>query len=205
MKQLLSSTLLFLLVFVTHAQNSRVITGMVMNKNYQMVVPNYPVTVIDSSTSGAVAVYSYQTNSSGMFTDTITTQGELGQLWFTAPDSCGVAKVVLSYSSSTPFVMPTGGLVLCNKIIQTNIGFDEIGKPSIVVYPNPTVDELFINLNGLVPIGCSLLDNLGREYKVSLSDSGELSIMNIGFVPKGMYFLIVRTIDGDCVLPILKH
>lgn len=204
MKHFLASTFL-LLGFVAHAQNSKVISGMVLNKNYQMFVPNYPVTVIDSSTTGGVAVYNYQTNANGRFTDTITTQGQTGQLWFTTSDSCGTTGVVLGYSTNTPFVMATGGLVLCNKIIPTNIGFDEIGKPSIGVYPNPAVDELFINLNGSDAIGLYLFDNLGREFKVDLSDAGELSVIKLGHFPNGLYHLVIRTIDGESVLPILKN
>jgi hypothetical protein len=200
------ATIILLFVGISaHAQSSRVISGLVMNKNYQIFVPNYPVTVIDSSTTGGVATYNYQTNASGRFTDTITTQGQTGQLWFTTPDSCGTAGVVLGYSTNTPFVMATGGLVLCNKIIQTNIGFDELRKPSIAAYPNPSAEELFINLNGLVPIDCGLIDNLGREHKVILSESGELYVLKIGHFPQGLYNLFIRTTEGNFVLPILKN
>jgi hypothetical protein len=205
MNNFYATIILFLVSLTAHAQSSRVISGLVMNKNYQMLVPNYPVTVIDSSTSGGVAVYNYLTNASGRFTDTITTQGQTGQLWFTTSDSCGITGVVLGYAANTPFVMATGGLVLCNKIIQTNIGFDESRKPSILAYPNPSTEEVFINLNGFDPIDCGLIDHLGREFKVSLSAVNELSVVNIGHFPKGVYHLIIRTNDGNCVLKIIKN
>lgn len=205
MKNFYATIILFLVSVTAYAQSSRVISGLVMNKNYQMFVPNYPVTVIDSSTSGGVAVYNYLTNASGRFTDTITTQGQTGQLWFTTSDSCGITGVVLGYATNTPFVMATGGLVLCNKIIQTSIGFDESRKPSILAYPNPSTEEVFINLNGFDPIDCRLIDHLGREFKVSLSAVNELSVMSIGHFPKGVYHLIIRTNDGNCVLKIIKN
>jgi len=205
MKKTYILILLSLLGIGLQAQNSRVISGMVMNKNYQMVVPNYPVTVIDSSSNGGVAVYSYQTNANGMFTDTITTQGESGQLWFTAPDSCGITKVVLGYSTNTPVVMATAGLVLCNKIIQTNISVGEIEKYSLVVYPNPTTDELFINLKGKYPIGFFLLDGVGRQYNPNISSNGDLILLNIGHLPKGVYYLKVKTEYELVVVPIYKN
>lgn len=103
------------------AQGTKQISALVLTNNYQNNVPNHPVTVIDSSTSGNfnVAVYNYSTDTNGTFSDVIVTQGTTGTLYFIAPDSCGFATMQLSYGQNTPFIMATAGIVLCNNIVSS--------------------------------------------------------------------------------------
>lgn len=116
--------LFFLFLLVASAMQAQLnfqISALVLTKNYQNVVPNHPVLVIDSA-SGAnpsVTVHSFTTGTNGTFTDSITTGGNSGTLWFMAPDSCGFTTIVLSYSTNSPGTLATAGLVLCNNIIPT--------------------------------------------------------------------------------------
>lgn len=102
-------------------QGTKQISALVLTNNYQNNVPNHPVTVIDSSTSGNsnVAVYNYVTDTNGTFSDVIATQGTTGTLYFIAPDSCGFATMQLNYGQNTPFIMATAGIVLCNNIVSS--------------------------------------------------------------------------------------
>ena len=112
---LLASTL------IMQAQTTYQISALVLTANYLNYVPNYPVMVIDSSsgTFGSVAVYNYVTDTSGTFSDSLTTQGSTGTLWFLAPDSCGFATIAIGYSPNSPSTLATAGLVLCNNNISS--------------------------------------------------------------------------------------
>jgi plastocyanin len=106
------------------AQNNFQISALVLTNNYQNFVPYYPVTVIDSAlgasgSPGAVASYNFMTDGTGNFTDSITTVGSSGTLWFLAPDSCGFTTIALGYSPNSPSTLATAGLVLCNNIVNT--------------------------------------------------------------------------------------
>jgi PKD repeat protein len=103
------------------AQNNFQISALVLTNNYQNFVPNYPVTVIDSASgpAGGVASHNFMTDATGNFTDSITTVGSSGTLWFLAPDSCGFTTIAIGYAPNSPSTLATAGLVLCNNIVNT--------------------------------------------------------------------------------------
>lgn len=123
------------------AQSTYQISAQVLTNNYQNMVPNYPVIVIDSGNTGSSAVYNFVTDANGQFTDSLTTVAVTGTLTFLAPDSCGFTGIVLGYSTNTPSTMATAGLVLCNNIVNTGTNcsytvnaLPVAGQPNMVAF-----------------------------------------------------------------------
>lgn len=141
-------TLFILMIFAalaTHAQLTFQISGLVLTNNYQNVVPNHPVYVVDSASGAAVIIYNYTTDANGTFTDTITAMGATGTLWFMAPDSCGFATIAINYSPNSPTNLATAGLVLCNNIVgggSTGCNYTVSGLP-VAGIPNQAYFEFF--------------------------------------------------------------
>ena len=143
--------LLFILLFgamALSAQQTFIISALVLNNNYQVPAANYPVIVIDSA-SGAnpvISVYNYTTNANGTFSDTVVAGGISGKFWFLAPDSCGFAVMGVSYSTNSPSTLATAGIILCNKIIvnpSPNCNYTVSALP-VAGFPN----QAFFNYSG---------------------------------------------------------
>lgn len=75
-----------------------------------------------------------------------------------------------------------------------NVGVDElIDETSVVIYPNPAINNVTLNISNLVEdITVILTDELGREISISTMKAGESSTcLNINSLPKGVYFVRV--------------
>ena len=105
------------------------------------------------SSKFTVQLYSYLTDTAGTFTDTITSQGTTGTLWFMAPDSCGFATIAISYSQNSPSTLATAGLVLCNTVINWGSAPCNYSVSALPVAGIP--NAAFFNTTGGNPIGMS--------------------------------------------------
>ena len=75
----------------------------------------------------------------------------------------------------------------------------------ITAYPNPTVDELHIDISRLnQPItGIDLISSNGSAL-LSTQKAAAAPMLNLSTLPAGIYYLRVRTAKGDYIKPILK-
>ncbi|MCF8294861.1 MAG: T9SS type A sorting domain-containing protein, partial [Bacteroidales bacterium] len=67
----------------------------------------------------------------------------------------------------------------------------ELDLSSLLIYPNPTNGELFIEgLSGQVSM--EVCDFLGKKL-ISLSSTENKQVINLKPYPKGIYYLIIQT------------
>jgi hypothetical protein len=209
MKRIILIAMTFLVVSQIQAQSQKVISGLVTKGSYEPV-PNYPITVIDSSSSPSqsVAVYNYVTNSQGRFTDTIITQGSIGRLIYSSPDSCGFAINQLSYGSNTPFNMATCAVVLCNTNITITSNHQEADNLlDISFFPNPVNKELYVNIpdNISTDFNLTIVDIHGKLLLTETRTQEKLSTIDLSQLPAGVYFLMVSSGDLTYQAKIVKN
>lgn len=86
-------------------------------------------------------------------------------------------------------------------IPQTNLSVQ------LSVYPNPTSDELHINITDRYKetATLSLTDVLGRQVYQSEINTGSPTTISVSTIPSGVYFLKVQTANGITVKKIVKE
>jgi len=68
---------------------------------------------------------------------------------------------------------------------------------SIRVFPNPFLDELFIELENETDINLKLFDVLGRVVLASQQENTSIIKLNVSHLPQGAYYLEVLNIKGE--------
>ena len=79
----------------------------------------------------------------------------------------------------------------------TNIGEDENGLVSI--YPNPTRDTFVVKGEGIMQV--SVYNVIGQKIAETNCVCNEMTL-SLGYVDSGVYFVRVRTVNGDVTRPI---
>ena len=82
----------------------------------------------------------------------------------------------------------------------------ELNENLISLYPNPTNDNIYIDLGGMkTNITATLVNSLGQKILTQQFQSTDFVSFNID-APKGMYFLTLRTFSGETkTIKVLKE
>lgn len=95
------------------------------------------------------------------------------------------------------------GIDVCNYYLDnfyvgtTPNGIIEFQEMNLKIYPNPA--QGLITIEGTALKSYTIIDMLGRKYKeAEFSDASQNSIY-VGDLPKGMYFVAVKTLAGSWV------
>ena len=84
------------------------------------------------------------------------------------------------------------------------VGIEEItANSAIKIYPNPTQNNLNINLNGSENMTVNLIDALGRKV-LTQAISGSNTI-DVSILDKGVYTLLIETKDNQMFKRIIKE
>jgi hypothetical protein len=81
-------------------------------------------------------------------------------------------------------------------------GLEDQPFSSIGVYPNPTMDEFFIELNGLENVEMTVVDNTGRMVEQLVSTTDYIRFGS-KYVP-GIYFVTLRSGNASRVMKVVK-
>jgi hypothetical protein len=86
------------------------------------------------------------------------------------------------------------------------VSVSELNENLISVYPNPTNENIYIDLGGMkTNITTTLFNSLGQKIITQQFQSTDFVSFNID-APKGMYFLTLRTVSGETkTIKVLKE
>ena len=166
--------------------------------NYGDCSANFEFSVVSHNASGQKILFKamnktatyYQWNISG-FGGTITSNNNTISQFY--PFN-GIWDVGLMTQGSTGCHDTIWQNILIRDSILTIAGINEIKKQiSIVVYPNPTSDQFFINANTTDKLNVDLYDVNGRHvYSASVSDKSNI---NVTALENGIYTLTIKSVD----------
>jgi hypothetical protein len=96
--------------------------------------------------------------------------------------------------------------VLCNihkeivKYTEHGTSVSETGKDEIKVYPNPAENVININIlkNVLPEAGICCVNSAGKRCDIPFTRTKGIIKGNIGFLPKGIYFVVIN--DGSTII-----
>jgi hypothetical protein len=92
-----------------------------------------------------------------------------------------------------------------NALCQSGVGINEntINENDIRVFPNPTNDKLFVEINWNQPTNLQLSDGLGRiiENQVTAKEA----IFDLKILNAGIYFLRAKSSSNQKILKIIKN
>ena len=86
--------------------------------------------------------------------------------------------------------------VKLEKVSSNGIG-DYFNQKDLKIYPNPTQD--IITIEGTALKSYTIIDMLGRKYKEAEFADASQNTIYVGDLPKGMYFVAVKTLAGNWV------
>ena len=91
--------------------------------------------------------------------------------------------------------------------IKSEIFTDQIGKYSVIIYPNPATSEITVEIQGVEENDDDIIylyDHAGRlvqtHSEVTLSNS-----LNLSGLPSGIYFMVIKLKSGISKWSIIKH
>jgi len=84
---------------------------------------------------------------------------------------------------------------------KSTIGINDLSKRTFVIYPNPTSGIIRVITPQNIPenIEISVLDTQGRSILDKQFESGTENEFDLSFVPKGSYFIIIKTRENSIV------
>lgn len=93
------------------------------------------------------------------------------------------------------------------KFIYSTVGIEETDSSSLSVYPNPTSGELMVTSYGLQVTGVEVLDINGKKQQITSKKQNieDEMIIDISYLPAGIYFVKIVTEQGDVVRKIVKQ
>lgn len=77
-----------------------------------------------------------------------------------------------------------------------NISVRELNQNSLKLYPNPTNDKLTVEADNEI-IEITLIDVLGKRYKIENVNPSTKSEINIAHLPTGIYIIKAKDIEGN--------
>ncbi len=107
-----------------------------------------------------------------------------------------------SYGSDTVsciIVSDTSGCHACSTI--TGINLLPIGNNIFTIIPNPAQD--IITIKGTALKSYTIIDMLGRKYKEAVFADASQNTIYVGDLPKGMYFVQVKTQSRSSVRKVI--
>ena len=126
----------------------------------------------------------------------LTALGAEKYLW----NSGETTPIIDVYPTETTTYTVTGFNGNCSSTASTTItvegtiGIDEINTHNIRLYPNPASSQ--INVEGIGMIRVTITDIMGRTV-IDIPANGDKLSINVGSLPKGVYFLQTRGDNGD--------
>lgn len=133
--------------------------------------------------------------------------------WLTGPNSIVLGNnVVLTPGASSTYTLIGTNANGCEGISYLGFGVEECtsikemgaGNTLIKAYPNPSMGDLTLEINGSGNAQIQLMDVSGRVI-ISESAMTGVSTMNLGNVANGVYYLKVQTQTGTEVIKVVKH
>lgn len=81
-----------------------------------------------------------------------------------------------------------------------------IAYPLVHVYPNPTTDRIYINVqNGMEEVDVRLIDLFGRELFRTTRDVTGSIVLNLQSYTTGIYFVVARNGNRNNVTTVIRH
>lgn len=205
------------------AQTITVFYGTGVTGSYRLQKPsalNYSLQAYQSSCPGEILgdVFCYTATSMSVSFLGGTVNG---RYWSTSPYSVQVSFTIPAYGSAG-FIVTAN--TACGQISTTHrfqsqsncptfrMASEDVSNPYLVVYPNPTANELTISYNPQTDqnkletqsekqsksFKVELLNSLGKIVKIaSNSEKGNKIVLNVAQLPTGIYFL--QVVDGKVV------
>ncbi|TPD65386.1 T9SS type A sorting domain-containing protein [Flavobacterium microcysteis] len=107
-------------------------------------------------------------------------------------DGATNASYTASANGSYAVIVTQNGCSATSNCVQiTNLGVDTFVKGGLKIYPNPTADQLFVQLNDATEI--TIVDMTGKTIQRETLKSGNNSI-DVSSLASGMYF--IRSVSG---------
>ncbi len=93
---------------------------------------------------------------------------------------------------------------LCYSLVVTGVENSKLGS-SIVVYPNPTSDKLYVDLGKIFhEISIIVLDANGKEMLISNGQNQQQFVLDMGCLSAGMYIIKVNADKVESSFKVLK-
>ncbi|MEZ0005426.1 hypothetical protein ABH942_000777 [Flavobacterium sp. 28YEA47A] len=107
-------------------------------------------------------------------------------------DGATNASYTASANGSYAVIVTQNGCSATSNCVQiTNLGVDTFVKDGLKIYPNPTADQLFVQLNDVTEV--TIVDMTGKIIQHETLKSGNNSI-DVSSLASGMYF--IRSVSG---------
>jgi len=91
--------------------------------------------------------------------------------------------------------------------IKSETFTDQIGKSSVIIYPNPATSDITVEINGLEENHGDIIylyDQTGRLVQTH-SEVTRSSCLNLSGLPAGIYFMVIKLKSGMSKWSIIKH
>jgi len=102
--------------------------------------------------------------------------------------------------SFTGYTVGNGGIIL--KTTSTGVGLDEKTlEEKLIIYPNPTSDQITISLGNSVIHSIKILDQSG---KITMTVDPSITCIHVEDLSRGIYFIQIVTDEGSSIKKFVK-